>query len=537
MSSVILVGMPGVGKTTVGTELASRLDLPFRDLDRIFEDVHRISPAEYIRTRGEDAFRVKEAELISRAVAGESAVIATGGGVVVDPVARWQLWNAGTIVWLDAPDHVLRNRFSADPDLRPLTQSAEQLAERRAQRLPYYRAADIHVDSTAQKERLATQIIDELRAREKIAVAERGRLLFKMETRRDHPMGPREATIAFADHLPATWLRSLIEEYSAGVPIVAADRNPAAGHPDLMSILPSERVYLMTAGEQNKRLASVESLLEFAAERRAERKDAWIALGGGTTGDLVGTAAALYQRGAPLIQMPTTWLAMADAAIGGKVAVDLSAAKNSAGAFWPPVAVIANTATLSTLPRDLLLDGMGETLKSGVIGDPWLFDLVERRGSAALDTDAPDLAARYAMIERSALLKIGVVERDPFEEGERRNLNLGHTIGHALEIESGYRLPHGRAVILGLRAVAAIARRRGADPAVAQRIEETAAELGFELTRRFDPAVVKDVLKSDKKSHRGAITWVLPMDIGEVVQVNDVTEAEIDAALAEIAQP
>ena len=157
---------------------------------------------------------------------------------------------------------------------------------------------------------------------------------------------------------------------------------------------------------------------------------------------------------------------MTDAAIGGKVGVDLSAAKNAAGAFWPPVAIVGDVAALRTLPRARRLDGMAESLKAGLIGDVGLWQLVESRGRAAL---AEDEAARFAIIDRSVRLKLGVVDRDPFEQGERRALNLGHTLGHALEIESGYRLPHGQAVVLGLRAVAAMAVGRGAEPALADR--------------------------------------------------------------------
>ncbi len=151
-----------------------------------------------------------------------------------------------------------------------------------------------------------------------------------------------------------------------------------------MAALPGERQLRITAGERGKRMRSVERLLEAAAGLRAERGDAWIAVGGGTTGDLVGTAAALYLRGVPLIGVPTTWLAQADSAIGGKVAVDLAAAKNAAGAFWPPVSVIGDVAALRTLPRQLLLDGLAEVLKAAIIGDPWLWALLETRGEAAL---------------------------------------------------------------------------------------------------------------------------------------------------------
>jgi 3-dehydroquinate synthetase len=263
----------------------------------------------------------------------------------------------------------------------------------------------------------------------------------------------------------------------------------------------------------------------------AERGDAWIGVGGGTTTDLVGTAAALYVRGAPFMALPTTWLGMTDAAIGGKVAVDLSAAKNAAGAFWPPTAVVGDVASLGPLPRARRLDGMAESLKSGLIGDPDLWRLVETRGRAALRRDE---AARFAIIDRSVRLKLGIVDRDLFEHSERRTLNLGHTLGHALEVESGYRLPHGMAVVLGLRAVAHIAQNRGATPGLAEHIDEVVIGLGYEPYRDFDPAVVKAALGSDKKRHKGRQRWILPMAIGTVAEVDDVTEAELDAALAVI---
>jgi len=291
------------------------------------------------------------------------------------------------------------------------------------------------------------------------------------------------------------------------------------------------------AGELAKRLPAVERLLESASALRAERGDAWVAVGGGTTGDLVGTAAALYLRGAPLVQLPTTWLALSDSALGGKVAVDLAHAKNAVGAFWPPVAVIGDVYTLRTLSVELLRDGLAEVIKSAIIGDPWLWALLETRGPAALGTDAgapPDEAARYAMVERSMRLKLGVVDRDPFERGERRTLNLGHTLGHALEIESGYALPHGQAVVLGLRAVTAIAEGRGASPHLAQRIDELLARLGYTLTRAFDVARVKASLGTDKKRVAGRQHWILPLDVGTVIDVDDVTEAELDRAIARI---
>jgi 3-dehydroquinate synthetase len=232
-----------------------------------------------------------------------------------------------------------------------------------------------------------------------------------------------------------------------------------------------------------------------------------------------------------LIHVPITWLAQADSAIGGKVGVDLGSAKNAAGAFWPPVAIYSEIAALRTLPLSSRRDGMAECIKTAVIGDPVLWRLLEDRGAAALRKDE---ASRYAIIERSARLKLDICRRDPFETGERRTLNLGHTIGHALEIESGYRLKHGAAVVLGMRAVAAISAGRGADPDLAIRQDDLLGSLGYQLCHRFDEAAVRTAMRGDKKRHRGRQRWILPMEIGRVVEVDDVTEAELSTALRAI---
>ena len=453
------------------------------------------------------------------------AVIATGGGAVVDPLNRWQLWEAGTVVWLDAPDEVLLARLSAHDEERPMLDgdAAGRLAALRAARTPFYRAADLRVDATAPAEAVAATIIDAATSGRPAA-----RRLFDAEVRRDHPMGPRTARVVLGRDLDDTVLGDVLATASTGAPVVVADRRPAALLPELLAALPAGRRLAMSAGERYKRLRTVERLLEAASAMGAERGDAWVGVGGGTTTDVVGAAAALYLRGVPFVALPTTWLGMTDAAIGGKVGVDLSTAKNAAGAFWPPVAIVGDMAALRTLPRSRRLDGMAESLKAGLIGDPGLWHLVETRGRAALRHDE---AARFAIIDRSVRLKLDVVDRDPFESGERRVLNLGHTLGHALEIESGYRLPHGQAVVLGLRAVAAIAAGRGAEPDLAERIDGVVADLGYRLRRAFDPAAVRRALTTDKKRLRGRQRWILPMAVGRVEEVDDVSEAELEAAL------
>ncbi|HEX5397109.1 MAG TPA: 3-dehydroquinate synthase family protein, partial [Candidatus Limnocylindria bacterium] len=297
------------------------------------------------------------------------------------------------------------------------------------------------------------------------------------------------------------------------------------------NLAPQGRRLEIAAGERAKRLRNLERILDWLSEVRHERGDPLIAVGGGTTGDVVGLAAALWARGVPWINIPTTWLAQADAALGGKVAVDLAGAKNAVGAFWPPVAVVADVQALRTLSLDQLRDGLAEAVKAAMIGDPTLWQLLEQRGDAALRGDEE---ARYAITERAARLKLDIVERDPFEGSERRQLNLGHTLGHALEVESRYRLPHGAAVALGLRAVTAMAVARGADAGLAERLDHLLISLGLNLQRDFDASVVRSALETDKKRARGRQRWLLPMRIGQVEEVDDVSEAELEAAMSVI---
>ncbi|MDO5495400.1 MAG: bifunctional shikimate kinase/3-dehydroquinate synthase [bacterium] len=505
-ANLVLVGSRGGRAGAVAREVARATGREVVDLDALFEARTGATPVAYAEAHGEAGAHQVEAEVAREAAQSRGAVVLASPGAVRDPIARWELWHSGPVTWIDDDAAADGGRYSAAADLLV---SAEESAPAEAV-LAWVEANSEEVP--------------------------RARTLLDVSVRRDHPMGPRQARILFGSGFDSEALAGLVAMHSHGVPVVVVDENVAELQPGLVGALPDGRRRLIDAGERNKRISAMEAMLEFASDQRAERGDAWVAVGGGTTGDLVGTAAALYMRGAPLIQVPTTWLAMADAAIGGKVAVDLSRAKNSAGAFWPPVAVVGDVATIETLSWERRLDGMAECLKSAIIGDPWLWDLVKRRGVSSMsEGEDADLAARYAIIERTAMQKVSVVERDPFELGERRNLNLGHTIGHALEIESGYALPHGRAVVLGIRAVAHIAAVRG-DLArdVADEIDEVIAVLGFGMTRSFDEGAVMAALVGDKKSEAGRIRWILPTGIGSVRQANDVTEDEVRAALEHI---
>jgi 3-dehydroquinate synthetase/shikimate kinase len=503
---LVLVGLSGSGKSTLARRLASRLGRPLVDTDDAVRERTGRTAAQIIAEDGEPAFRAVESAVILRLPAG--AVVATGGGAVEDPLNRWCLWQHGHVAWLDAAPDQLAARLRDDAQPRPmlgddLVDGLTRLGERRA---PYYRAADVRLDAAR------PDLVEAA-----CALTERplpaGRRLFDAEVPRHHPMGPPTARVVYglAPPLPAL----------DGTPSLIVDRRVA-------SLAPAGRRLEVAAGERGKRLRNLERILDWLSSVQHERGDPLVAVGGGTLGDLAGLAAALYGRGVPFVDVPTTWLAQADAALGGKVGVDLRGAKNAVGAFWPPIAVVGDVAALRTLPRSRLRDGLAEAIKAAIIGDPALWTLLESRGVAALRGDE---AARYAITERAARLKLDIVARDPFEDGERRLLNLGHTLGHALEVESRYRLPHGAAVALGLRAVTGIAVGRGLDPAFAERLDALLIGLGFALTHAFDTGLVRAALGTDKKRIHGRQRWLLPVAIGQVEDVDDVTDAELRRAM------
>ena len=534
---LVLVGLPGSGKTTVGRLVAERLGRPFVDTDDLIAAGVGMPAAEYLRARGEEAFRAVEGEAIRDAVADPAAVVAPGAGALADPLVRWRLWEHGRAVWLRAPDRTLLARLAADGTPRPLLEGApaERLAELAERRAPFYRAADAVIDAGPPPERVAGAVVAAVDAPPSV-----DRRLFDAEEPRHHPIGPERARIVFGhgvgsgvvgeaiDAIGGT--ARLVADHRAAMALDHMDRSPSTGAVALP--IEADRRLLLSGGERVKRLATLGQVLAWLSATGAERGDPVVALGGGTVIDLAGLAAALHARGAPFVAVPTTWLAQADAAIGGKVAIDLPGAKNGVGAFWPPWAVVADTASLATLPPPRRRDGMVEAAKAAMIGDPALWELIGARGRAALrGTDEP---ARYAITERAARVKLAIVGRDPFEQGERRQLNLGHTLAHALEVESGYRLHHGAAVALGLRAVAFIAAGRGADPALSGALDEVLAALGLRLQRPFDRDRVRAALATDKKRHAGRQRWLLPMEVGRVVEVDDVTELELARAIERV---
>lgn len=287
-------------------------------------------------------------------------------------------------------------------------------------------------------------------------------------------------------------------------------------------------------GEGSKHLGTVADLASGLAKLGVDRKDALIALGGGVTGDITGFLAAIYMRGIPFVQVPTTLLAQVDSSVGGKTGVDIPEGKNLVGVFYQPRAVYIDSLVLSSLPPAELLNGLAEVIKYGVIRDREFFGFLEAQRSAILSLDPPVLAE---MIERCCTIKSEVVAADEREADLRRILNYGHTIGHAVEAASGYRLPHGLAVSIGMVAVNRLAVTMGL-LATADSTRITALLESYDLPVRipagYEIGRIKEYLKTDKKSVGGQVFFVLPEQIGRVKISDAVSEAQIEAVLLEL---
>lgn len=264
--------------------------------------------------------------------------------------------------------------------------------------------------------------------------------------------------------------------------------------------------FVIPHGESSKNAESYVAILEFLAENHLTRQDILLALGGGVVGDLAGFAAATYLRGIPYIQLPTTLLAMVDSSVGGKTAIDLTAGKNLAGAFYQPSIVLCDPALLSTLPEQWMEDGMAEVIKYGILGSASLFSTLKEQGG---DFD------KTAVIGECIAKKSEIVHQDERDTGVRQLLNLGHTIGHAIEKNSGYGISHGRAVATGMVLMAKCSAKAGlCSEQLTEEIKGVCRMFGLPVETSYTAEALHDVILSDKKRMGDTVTLVVPTAIG-----------------------
>jgi shikimate kinase/3-dehydroquinate synthase len=515
----------GAGKTSIGRRLAARLGLPFRDADAEIELAAGCTIPELFSRYGEGDFRAGERRVIRRLLSGDPLVLAFGGGAFMDPETRAVVSEEAVSVWLRCPLTTLLRRV-AGRDNRPLLADgdrAEVLQRLMEARDPIYAEADLIIDCGDESPDTTTlrvlNVLLDWRSPRRLSVA-------LSSTSYDVVIG--EDLLARAGAL----LAPRIEQKRA---VVVSDENVARLHlPALLKGLAATAItasqIVVPAGEASKSLESWASVVDQLLEARVERRTTVIALGGGVVGDLAGFAAATTLRGMPFVQMPTTLLSQVDSSVGGKTGVNTVRGKNLVGAFYQPRMVLADTATLASLPPRELRAGYAEIAKAGLIGDAAFFAWCETNGAAVIGGDRE---AQAEAIRRACAFKAAVVGDDEREEKPndgRALLNLGHTFGHALEAEYGYTggLLHGEGVAVGLGLAFRLSARLGhcssddTDRVVSHiAAMGMPAELGM-LNRRFSAATLIGHMRRDKKVRDGSLKFVLARGIGQTFTSGDV---------------
>lgn len=533
--SVVLVGMPGAGKTAIGKRLAARLGLPFRDADAEIEAAAGMPITEIFARYGEPHFRDGERRVITRLLAGPPLVLATGGGAFADAATRAAIKASGArTLWLRCSIATLLRRV-AGREHRPMflnADPAEVLQRLMTARHPFYAEADLTVTCTDESPEVTTRRVqDALDAvvpprRLPVGLGDRsydvvvGPGLLSRAGGLIGPVLPARRVVVITDsavaplHLPA--LRAGLE--AAGIAILAEVAVPP--------------------GEASKDFSRLQEVLEQMLGAGVDRRTAVVALGGGVVGDLAGFAAAVAMRGLPFVQVPTTLLAQVDSSVGGKTGVNLKAGKNLAGAFHQPRIVLADTDTLATLPLRELRAGYAEVAKHGLL-EGALWDWCETHGAAAVAGEADALT--HAVLE-SCRLKASVVvadEREESAEGGRALLNLGHTFGHALEAEAGFdgTLLHGEAVAVGLGLAASLSARLGhCSQEWPSRVIGHLAAVGLpariaDLPRRFTIDALMGRMAKDKKNRDGQMRFVLMRGAGDCFTSSEVPAEAVTALL------
>ncbi|MDL2355429.1 MAG: bifunctional shikimate kinase/3-dehydroquinate synthase AroKB [Pseudomonadota bacterium] len=524
--NIYLVGLMGAGKTTIGRILARKLGMRFIDSDHEIEARTGASIPWIFEIEGEDSFRRREAEVIRDLCAEDGVVLATGGGAVLNAATRAHLKSRGTVVYLRATVHSIMLRVAHDKN-RPLLQTADprrRLEELMAQREPLYREiAQLVIDTGRPNVQSMVQtILDQLDTLEasRLARAPAADLPMNLQPtisltvdlgERSYPIAIGPGLLSDPDllarHIQGRQVAIVSNTTVAPLYLerVAAPLR-AAGREVIAIVLPD--------GEQYKDQHSLMQIFDALLANKCDRKTTLVALGGGVIGDLTGYAAASYMRGVPFVQLPTTLLAQVDSSVGGKTGINHPLGKNMIGAFYQPRAVLADTATLASLPARELSAGLAEVIKHGAIIDAVFFDWIEANIEALM---ARDQAALAHAIARSCEIKAEVVRQDEREGGLRAILNFGHTFGHAIENGLGYGAwLHGEAVGCGMVMAADLSHRLGlVDAATVARVRALVAAAGL-------PTVAPDLgaerwlelMEVDKKNEGGAIKFILLKPLG-----------------------
>jgi shikimate kinase / 3-dehydroquinate synthase len=499
----VLVGFMGAGKSTGARALAAELGVEALDTDRELEQRLGEPVESFFDREGEAPFRAREEEVALELLGSPGApVIALGGGTLGSERVREAL--AGhTVVHLEVEPEEAWRRASGKG--RPLARDRGRFAQLHRDRAQLYESVASAVVPPADRDAIR-RALPALRALDEAPAGTR--LVWASAESGEYPVFLGHGLIEAGFFFPGGGRRFVVtdEQVSRAQPVEGDER------------------IVMMAGEEHKTIHGAEFVLRALAEAGAERGDIVVAVGGGVVGDVAGFCAAVYQRGMRHVQVPTTLVAQVDSAYGGKTGVDLPEGKNYAGAFHQPSAVLCDPAALDTLPPEELAAGYPEVVKTALIAGGPLWARVRQGGAADAE-----------VILGCVRTKLAVVAEDERDSGRRQVLNLGHTVGHAIEAATGYtRYRHGEAVAIGLLVAL---RLSGRDPLRAE-VAELFAARGLPLS--FTGASVDDVLElveRDKKRAGGRVPFVLVEAPGEVTPGHDVEPGELRAAIEEVHAP
>jgi shikimate kinase / 3-dehydroquinate synthase len=517
MMKIILYGPPGSGKSATGRLLAGQLGLPFFDLDREIEQHSGMGIPGLFASQGEAGFRALELAGLSGLLEQPGGfVLALGGGALLNPEARRRAEAAGQVICLNAGREVLLQRLQEAGDGRPLLAGdlSTSLEELLLARAAHYASFPKQVDTgplTPEQAAWAVQV--RLGC---FSIAGMGA---------SYPYRVLEQGLEGAGAL-------LAESGLGGSLALVCDETVAALHGErLLASLRGAgfacQSVVLPPGEEAKNLQSAAHLWDRFLQAGLDRKSSLLALGGGVITDLTGFSAACYLRGIRWIALPSTLLSMVDASLGGKTGVDLPQGKNLVGAFHPPAQVLAYAGLLATLPGAEVRNGLAEVVKHGVIASPSLYDVCAGGWSAFQAYGEADWAG---LVAQAAAVKVRVILEDPYEQGLRAVLNFGHTVGHAIEQASGYRLRHGEAVSAGMVVEARIGESLGVtEPGTAAALSQVLEGLGLptRVPEGLDHGTVRSLLRVDKKNQAGKARLALPVRIGCVRPGYELEEEEL----------
>ncbi|MCI0713818.1 MAG: 3-dehydroquinate synthase [Chloroflexi bacterium] len=500
---LVLTGFMGTGKTTLGKALAEVHGVPFVDIDDVVVERADKTIPEIFVDIGEAGFRSWEQAVCHDIAAREGAlIVATGGGALLNPANRMAFGDA-TIICLTAQPVVIYDRIKDDVN-RPLLNVEDpqvEIAVLLWKRAPVYESFRWRVDTSGLH-------INELVSHVS-HIWKQDTAIREPEQRVQSPEGSYPLLIGedLLDNLP-----DILDVYGLAHrrTIIATDTHVAPLYGEaLMARFPKAELVVMPAGEQYKNLDSVVRMLDAVARHKLDRNGLIIALGGGVVGDTMGYVAAAYMRGVRLVQIPTTLLAMVDSSVGGKVGVDTAMGKNLVGAFKQPELVLIDPRVLDTLPPEEKRAGMAEVIKAGFLADPELLE----ENLTMLET-----------IKRAVQVKIDIVQRDPYERGERAHLNLGHTFAHALEQVSGYSWRHGDAVGVGLVGAALLSQQlHMINAETVNYVREKVREQGLPTCyRHYAPEKIYEAMAMDKKWKDAESHFIALQGIGKPVIVKGV---------------